>query len=258
MKVLIIFVAVAAGVCIFLGLLVLFLWLKFKTTYNSMFSNKLGKLTFNRLVEDTIRSKYKKSVTPKEIMDSTKYYIDKIKLDFPDFDEKKLFSTSEEGIKCILEALNNNNSSNLNKFPFLKYEVEKNIKNNIEKGMKVKYSEVVFHKFSIQEYKKINGVATILVGASLEYFYDIKKENEEFKIPKYKVQTRYKCQFIYVYNPDTYNESGTLKVLSCPNCGAPIRRLDQENCEYCGCAIIIDGVLSERVKSWELNSYKEY
>ena len=69
-----------------------------------------------------------------------------------------------------------------------------------------------------------------------------------------KRQTVYSQELIYIQDPDKMQQAGFYSSisLSCPNCGAPIKKLGTKFCEYCG-----SGVKEINIRSWSFNDIKE-
>ncbi len=245
-----IFLGTIVGVLLFLGIAIFLIYAKIKRVAKN---TGLGNIDVGELMSHINDIKESESNSPKSISGMTNLLVPSIVRDFPGFNENLLFNMTEDGLRIIFESLTNKDKSKLEELPLVKDSVSNMIDDFIKNDIEVKYSDIVFHKFSIKDYNKTGGVATITVTTSLEYYYD-KSISTESKIDsRYKKQTRYSCKFIYIYDESLVKDE--LKVLSsnCPNCGAVIKKLGHKNCEYCGTAI-----KEVNLKAWAFSSYQEY
>jgi DNA-directed RNA polymerase subunit RPC12/RpoP len=112
----------------------------------------------------------------------------------------------------------------------------------------VRYDDVAFHRHAIKKYMKSQGVATIEVSTTLEYYY----YNSKIQNSDLKKQTRYTCEFIYIYDQSKFEDNQNTFIVRCPNCGATIRNLKNLTCEYC-----MSKVQPINLRLWKMSSYKE-
>ncbi len=183
----------------------------------------------------------------------TKVLLPTIRRDFPEFNENRLYNMTEESLRVIFRALTEKRTDELTKVPLLKDNITMMLDDMKRSDIAHIYRDIVFHDFAIKDYHRADGVATITVSVSLEYYYR-KTKNEAILIDdKYKRQTRYACEFIYVYNESLVKDYEKVLATNCPNCGAVIKSLGHKYCEYCGTAI-----KEVNLKAWAFSSYKEY
>ncbi len=183
----------------------------------------------------------------------TKVLLPTIRRDFPEFNENHLYNLTEESLRIIFRALTEKRTDELAKVPLLKENITMMLDDMRKNDIAHIYRDIIFHDFAIKDYHRDNGVATITVSVSLEYYYR-KTKNEAILIDdKYKRQTRYACEFIYIYNESLVKDYEKVLATNCPNCGAVIKSLGHKYCEYCGTAI-----KEINLKAWAFSSYKEY
>jgi len=246
------FVAIIAGMLFFAAIVALVLVYKAKK-----FAKDVGLKKED--VSQIIGSINDVESTPKTISGMTNLMLPKIVADFPEFDKDLIFRKTEESLSIIFNSLSTGSKDELDKIPLLKGIISNAIDDYENNNIKVNFSDIKFHKFTIRYYTKENGVATITVDTALEYYYTKEKDGKKIVDCKRKMQTAYSCNFIYIYDESAIDETyyRTVVGLNCPNCGAPIRSLKQESCSYCGTAIakIYKDI---NVKGWAFSSYKEY
>ena len=176
---------------------------------------------------------------------------DKIRKDFPDLNINELKSSAESNIRNILHAIETKNKDDLkNKndriYAFAENKIE-DLKDN-----KVRIDNIKFHKTVLNKYMKNNNVATMNFQTSMEYFY--KKNNEIGR----KIQVRFDTEFIHVIDTSAYGPKIRTLGINCPNCGAPVKDIDNPHCEYCTSGIIVPTSGVELVKRvWFLDNIKE-
>ena len=174
--------------------------------------------------------------------------------DFPDFNKDLLYSIVEKNLRKIFSAIENKSLAGIDNdkdlillIPKLKEEI-KDIK---DRNVEIKYDDILFHENAIKKYEKVKGMATVTISTTLEYYYknSDKKENLCNNI---KRQTRYTCQFVYIYDETKLEKKNNIIVINCPNCGAPLRNLENGECEYCS-----SHFEPINLKLWKMSSYKE-
>ena len=190
----------------------------------------------------------------KNVSGITKLLEPEILRDFPDFNKNLLYSIAESNLRKIFSAIENKSLAGIDKdeeliliLPKLKEEIE-DIK---ERKVEIKYDDIVFHENAIKKYEKVKGMATVTISTTLEYYYknSDKKENLCNNI---KRQTRYTCEFVYIYDETKLEKKNNIIVINCPNCGAPLRNLEIGECEYCS-----SHFEPINLKLWKMSSYKE-
>lgn len=188
---------------------------------------------------------------PKSVSGMTKIIEPEIIRDFPEFNKNMLFNMLENNLIKIFSSIENKHIQEDDKdlnlvVPILKEKVNDLINNNI----KVKYDNIVFHEHAIKSYERLNGMATITTSTSLEYFYNnSSKQNQNNNIKK---QTRYTCKFVYIYDETKLERNNKIFIVRCPNCGAPLKKVDSGECEYCS-----SHFKPINLKLWKMSSYKE-
>ena len=190
----------------------------------------------------------------KNVSGITKLLEPEILRDFPDFNKNLLYSIAESNLRKIFSAIENKSLAGIEKdeeliliLPKLKEKIE-DIK---ERKVEIKYDDIVFHENAIKKYEKVKGMATVTISTTLEYYYknSDKKENLCNNI---KRQTRYTCEFVYIYDETKLEKKNNIIVINCPNCGAPLRNLELGECEYCS-----SHFEPINLKLWKMSSYKE-
>lgn len=248
MNILTIFLTIILGVIIFLTIFVI--CIKNKIT------NILNKLGFNNI--EHIASEIKKGevealTTPKHTPGMTKLLIPKIVKDFPNFNEKELFNKVETSLLLIFNSLENKKLLNNEELVLIKEKLKETINDMKENNISEKYYDIKFHNHALKYYKKDSSTLNITVSTSLEYFYEKKQNDKIIKDhTKYKKQTLYTVDFIYIFDPNKINKYQNLIGINCPNCGAPVKDLGNKVCRYCS-----SGLEDINLKSWHIALYKE-
>lgn len=113
---------------------------------------------------------------------------------------------------------------------------EKHLKGHMEKQQ---FDSPVIHESVLRDYRKQSGTCYVVIQSSVQY-----RKND------HKVQTRFNTTLVYVQDAALTRDSAYST--NCPNCGAPIQKLGNKVCEYCGSAIV-----SVNRNVWTLDSIKE-
>ena len=183
-------------------------------------------------------SKIEDENTQKSISSMESIYLDRIKNDFPDLNINELKSKAEANIINVLDTIESKDIEKLsNKNEKVVAFTEQKI--NDLKDNYIDIDNIKIHKTLLNKYDLGEGIATITFASSLEYFY--------------KIQTRYKTEFIYIVDASKLHNNVKGLGLNCPNCGAPVKTLGHKHCEYCN-----TGIVEIVKKVWIINNIKEY
>lgn len=243
---------VILGIILFLGIIALFVFGSLKRAFSQLGFKNINSL--KDMKSEVEKIKAEDSTRIRSVSGMTSLLLPKIRNDFPEFNEQELYAKLEKNLRTIFDSLEKKDISNISDL----YLLEDILKNTIEdyktSDIEVRYDDIKFHKNSIYQYIKADGIATITVSVALEYYYQKKKEGKTLEdFTKYKNQTRYRCNYIYIYDITKVNESTKTLGINCPNCGAAVKSLGLKYCDYCG-----SGIKEVNLKSWELSSYEEF
>ena len=222
-----------------IGVLILIAFIVFSYIYirirlKKYFGSDIGEIIKEARLED--------EELPKSLSSMDSIYLERIKKDFPDVNINELKSLCEKEILDIFNSVENKNVKSIK--GKMKSLVESMIEDNRNKD--ISYQDIKFHKTVVSKYENNNSIATITFGSSFQY---ILNEGSKTK----KVQDRAKIEFIYVIDANKVDYKKKVLGINCPNCGAPIKKLGNKSCSYCG-SHIIDIVK----KVWTINDVKFY
>lgn len=187
--------------------------------------------------------------TPKTVAGMTRLYLPRIEQDFPEFHWPEWKQRCETVLKAYLKALDSRDASGLLETAVTgsSAELKRQAELEIEKLRQMEnpdsYGQVKIHRTEISRYQKEPGMCTITVQSAAEY----RNQNKDRK-----TQSRFNMELVYVQDMTKIKDAVTAVGATCPNCGAPITRLGDKFCEYCGTAVI---PVNERV--WKLHRIKE-
>lgn len=195
---------------------------------------------------------------PRQISGMTNIFLPQILKDFKNFNIEEMYLLVEKSIRSILNAIENKDISILEDKDFnlinkkLKLQLEDLIKNDIIYS----YDDIVFHRHAIKSYKYKNGIATLEITSSLEYYYNKSNAGEQLvKKNKKKKQALYITKFVYIVDNDAYEKDINVYGLNCPNCGAVVKSLKSKTCAYCKTGLNIQVV--NLLKCWKLIECKD-
>ena len=248
MKILFIFLGVLLGVIVFLLIIALIIWTKIKASARKM---GLNDINFRNIFDEIKKGINEDRYNEKHISGMTKLLIPNIERDFKTFNESELYNKTETGLRTIFNSLEKKEINNT--LPLLKGKLNEIINDYKSSEINVSYDDIVFHKFALKKYYKKDGVATIQVQTSLEYYYKKEKNHKIIEnYSQYKKQTRYTVDFIYVYDITQVKDYTRVLGVHCPNCGAPLTKLGDKICDYCH-----SGVEDLNLKNWMMSAYHE-
>ena len=235
-------------ICI-VALIVVILLLIFSVYYK--FKRTLGISNFNSFIDEVKQNDRNNYSTKKDIFGMTRIIEPLIVKDFPDFNLKHLYSSIETNLTSILNAKTKLDTSYLNKgLSLIKGRIVKEINDMKDEGIIQKYTSIRFNDHALKTYKKSNGTAIITTTSSVSYNYE--SNLDERKYNDLRCETKYECEFIYIYDEDKFKEKQKSFGVHCPNCGAPVKGLGDLTCTYCG-----SEVKKINLRNWEMANFKE-
>ncbi len=237
------------GILIAVGIIILIVYCKIKSAIGPANISSLTKVISN--TKDLEREEYSRE---KNVKGMTKLLEEEILRDFPDFNKDLIFSICESNLIKILNALESKDISKIehdNNFTYLREIVSQQIEDMKSNNIIEKYDNIEFHRHAISAYSKKGGKATLRISTTLSYYYNTNRTDRK-SFSDIKKQTRYTSEFVYVYDYSKFNNNQVSFAVHCPNCGAPIRNLEDRYCEYC--STYIEKI---NLKLWKMSSYKE-
>lgn len=180
--------------------------------------------------------------TPKSISSMEPVYKNYLKKDFPDANLQELKSMAENCILDVFNAVETKNLKILDKYDG-KISSFAETKINDCKDENIVYDNIKIHRTSISKYSHDKVAATLVFTTTLEYFYKVGEKTGK------KIQDRLKTELVYVLDKEEYGFTTKSVGVNCPNCGAPVKKLGEKKCTYCGTAL---GILTKNV--WNVNN----
>lgn len=197
------------------------------------------------------KSRITDSETQRTVYGNESIYLDRIARDFPDLNINELKSSAEANIRSILHAIETKNTDDLKNKNDRIYAYAVNKIEDLKKDT-VSIDSIKFHKTVLNKYHKDNNKCTMNFQTSMEYFY---KKNKDIGR---KVQMRFDTEFIHIIDTSAYGPKVRTLGINCPNCGAPVKDIDNPHCEYCTSGLVVPASGVELVKRvWFLDNIKE-
>lgn len=242
------FLGVVAGI-IFL-LLLLYFYLIYH--FNKMGFKGINILKIKKEIENNT------SNSPKQISGMTSVLLPKIMDDFPDFNIDLIYLLTEKSILSILNSIENKDLSILeNKdFNLISKKLKLQLEDLIKSDILYKYDDIKFHKHALKNYSNHDGVMTLEVSSSLEFFYSKKNKDKYLDKSINKKQVRFLTKFVYITDSDSYEKDINVYGINCPNCGAVISSLNKKKCNYCKTILNIQVI--DLIKCWKIIDCIEY
>jgi hypothetical protein len=252
MKFILIMLSVVLGVILFLGIIALIIYGRLKRSLRQFGFKNINSLKDMKFEMEQIKKDDSDRV--RSLSGMTSLLLPRIRADFPEFNEQELYAKIEKNLRTIFESIEKKDVSKVLDLYLLETSLKHTIEDYADSNIEVNYDDLKFHKYAISQYLKKDGIATITVCVALEYYYQKKKDGKMIEdFTNYKNQTRYRCNYIYIYDSTKVKDSTKVLAINCPNCGAVIKSLGHKYCDYCGA-----GVKEVNLKSWELSSYEEF
>ena len=201
---------------------------------------------------------YEEQNVQKSVSSMTRMYMPRISKDFPEFNWEEWRSNVENVISSYLYAISKKDASILSEFAGynIKQKVENIISNDTAAGIEKNYADVKVYTTEIKRYSKEKGLVSIKLESAVSHFVWHTREGKVVYGDKNKrKQTKYTTVLTYIQDYDMVMHSfpgDTAMVLTCPNCGAPIKNLGQKYCDYCG-----TGIVEVSTKIWRITDIDE-
>ena len=193
------------------------------------------------------------SRTPKSVSGMTSLFLPRIEKDFPEFSLPECIQKTERQLRERLEAIEQENLSCLtDASPELSRQVGLHIKENQRQGVRESFHGVKIHQTALSGYERAAGCCTMTLQSAVEYGYRRWKSGEADAGTEETVQTRFQAEWSYTQDEESLPDHVKAVAFNCPNCGAPVKKLGERFCEYCGTAIE-----AVNLKVWTLDRIEE-
>lgn len=201
--------------------------------------------------EGVEKMQWEYSTTPKSVAAATNFYLPVISNDFPDFHYEEMKARAENVLVSYFRAIDAMDAKVLEEgTEELKDKLHTYLAMLRQKGAKEHFERIHIHRTEIMRYTKGNGKCTIVFQSAIEYLHyvevngKLKSGNKELK-----EQGRYNIELIYIQDRDVVEDIREASLgMHCPNCGAPIKKLGEKYCEYCG-----SHVVQLNIKTWNFS-----
>lgn len=211
----------------------------------------------DNILEGYREQKRKLSETPRSVQSMTGIYLPEIQRDFPEFDLDEFKTKAKAVLMGYFNAVSTGSTATLPK-----KDMTVSLVNHIRElnetlcanGQKQHFIEPVIHACEIGRYIKNGATVTIRFNTSVGLYSYIEDENGKVinGDRDEKLQTLYELDLVYLQDAETMGVYGEGLGLNCPNCGAPIKRLGQKFCDYCG-----TGVIEVNTRVWKFSAIRE-
>lgn len=194
------------------------------------------------------------AATPRSVSGMTRLMEPQIMRDFPDFSWEQFKGKAENMLISAFLAISAANLARLS--PDASEEVKNQIRNQIEAnkaaGIKETYSDIKIHQTEIANYRHEAGKCIITIQSAVGYMHYKEQDGRVVGGQKErKTQTKYNTELIYIQDASVAG-LGNAVGITCPYCGAPIKRIGIIRCEYCG-----SGITPINIKVWSLHKFYE-
>lgn len=190
----------------------------------------------------------------KSIKGMTNVLEDAILADFPDFNKELIYSVCQSNLTKIFNCIEKKSTESIrydNNFSYLKDFLEQKVEDMKSGDIFEKFDGVRFHRHAISSYSRKEGKATVKISSTLCYYYDTNRKDKK-SFPGVLKETRYTSEFVYTFDDEKVGKNQVSLGVHCPNCGAPLKNILGNRCEYCSSYV-------EKInnKIWKMTSFKE-
>lgn len=211
------------------------------------------------LIKGYKQTKEKLAETPRSLHAMTSMILPAIQRDFPEFDYESFRAKAENMLRAYFNSIESKSTKELESVSAtdnIKDKVNGIISDLDSMGRTQHYDEIVIHRTEISNYERRSGCCVITLESAVGCYDFITDEAENVVggDKTLKQQKVYSEELVYIQDPDKIREAGYYHSisLSCPNCGAPVKKIGTKFCEFCG-----SGVKEINIRSWSFNTIKE-
>ena len=168
-------------------------------------------------------------LTPKSVSGGDSLYLPRILKDYPQFNADLAKSVVEN---CIRDIFNSLHAGDMSAF---KGKYNEKVYAQCEMFLR-KYGHIAvtglkIHRTAIAGYTKLYGSSTIKFQTAFQYDTDGGKDGRRINQEKFETEYTFKV---------TEKDGAGGAALRCGHCGAPVARLGDKSCNYCGNEVILD------------------
>ena len=190
----------------------------------------------------------------KSVKGMTNVLEDAILADFPDFNKDIIYSVCQSNLSKIFNCIENKSTESIRydeNLSYIRDALQEKVEDMKNSNTYEKFDGLRFHRHAISAYARKQGKATVKISSTLCYYYDTNRKDKK-SFPGVLKETRYTSEFVYTFDDEKIGKRQVSMGVHCPNCGAPLKDLLSNRCEYCSSSI-------EKVnyKIWKMSSYKE-
>lgn len=233
--------ALAIGGLVLLG--AVFAWVAVRSFRNLI--QRLGQsvpgLLIDALKKDISSGEYARRMQePVSLSGMDRLVAPQIQADFPELNLDELKARAERLARSTLEAIDAQDPARLAEHSALyDAQVRHHLENLDSAGQRERFSGITIHRTVISDYQKQSGTCRIRFQMAIGANY-AKMDRNGTIVAGHDGITQFKAELesLYVQDRDQL-PSPSIEALAfnCPNCGAPIPKLGDKTCAYCGSAI---------------------
>lgn len=192
---------------------------------------------------------------PKSVSDLSTALVPRINKDFPDLNLSQMQSAAQavlvKSLDLLCQMTYGNNGDTIDRIRAelhgcgigctrsLAEELWHKVEAARSEGKSLVYRDVIVHKGGINEYQKTSSTVEITFQYSLQCL-QYQERNGKFISGNRATptQTRYNVKVINILDADRFAWEDIKGVgFTCPHCGAPVKHLGTDVCQFCGTAI---------------------
>lgn len=195
---------------------------------------------------------------PKQVSGMTKVLLPEVLRDFKDFNLETFYLQVEKTVLDLFNSIEKKDITKLersNDYNLLLEKVRFFIQDLKDNEKSYSFKDVSFHKHAIKSYTYNEGMATLSISTSLEYYYEEKIKNEVVVSDDVKRQTRFTTELVYIFDSKKAGFDIRVLGLECPNCGAAVDSLKRKKCRYCHTELEIQ--IANLLKCWKIVNVKD-
>ena len=193
--------------------------------------------------------------TPKSVSDLSSALVPQINRDFPDLNVSQMQSAAQavmvKSLDLLMQMTMGGNGDTIDRIQTqlagcgigvtrsLSEELWHRVEAARSEGKTLVYRDVIVHKGGINAYQKSSSTVEITFQYSLQCL-QYQERNGKFISGNRATptQSRYNVKVINILDADRLQSEDIKGVgFTCPHCGAPVRHLGSDVCEFCGTAI---------------------
>lgn len=247
--------AIGIGILALVGVLLAFFLIRSLVRLFQEMRNSVPSQLLRDLTQDVESGEFmRRAQEPVSLSGMERIYGPMIQRDFPELNLEELKKRAERLAYTTMTAIDQENPSLLSESSEIyRTQVKQHLDSLASAGAHERFSDITLHRIVLSNYQKQAGTSRISFQIAVGADYQRVGHDQPIVTDGGgKRQFAFEIEALYVQDVDALAaNTPEARAFNCPNCGAPVPRLGDLQCQFCGSAIE-----PINIKVWTFASYQ--